>query len=227
MHDSHVWRAAALVAALVFAPAFGAGRTSPTLERLVPSQGLVPAQVEGLGLAYTQPGAALGSYDRILLEPVDVAFRRDWKPYRPGSSILRAGADREALRAEVAQWVHDAFAQTLQRGGRYRLVDQPGPGVLRVRLHVVDLYLNNPGLTMAGRSRTFAASSGEITMVAELSDAASGQVLARLADWEDMRHTGRLLPSSDVRTSGDVQEVASAWARSLNHAFLPARAAGQ
>lgn len=225
MHDSRPWRCGVLAAALVVAPAFGAGRTA--LERLVPAQGMEPVHVAGLGLAYAQHGAALGAYDRILLDPVDVAFRRDWTPYRAGSSILLSGTDREALRAEVAQWVHDAFAQTLQQGGRYRLVDQPGPGVLRVRLHVVDLYLNNPGVPMAGRSRTFAASSGEITMVADLSDATTGQVLARLADWEDMRHTGRLLPSNDVRTSGDVQEVASAWARSLNGAFLPARAAGQ
>ena len=223
MDDSRIWRCGALVAALVLAPAFGAGRTS--LERLVPAQGLVPAHVEGLDLAYTRRGATLGAYDRILLDPVDVEFRRDWNPYRTGSSILLAGTDREALRAEAAQWVRDGFAPTLQQGGRYRLVHQPGPGVLRVRLHVVDLYLNNPGIPMAGRSRTFAASSGEITMVAELSDAASGEVVARLADWEDMRHTGRLLPSNDTRTASDVEEVASAWAHSLNNAFLPARTA--
>ena len=206
-------RRAAVVAALLVVPAaFSAGRSS--LDRLLPAQGLPGAKVPGLGLAYARPGA-LARYDRVLLEPVDVSFRRDWAPYRTGSALLASQADRERVRDDVAHWVHDAFAQTLQRRG-IGLADAPGPGVLRVKLRVVDVYLNNPWGPTPGRSRVLAISSGEVTLVAELADARTGEVLARVADWEDMRPTDRVfLPSNDIRTGADVEAVASGWATSL------------
>jgi hypothetical protein len=206
-------RHAVVVAGLLAAPAaFSAYRAS--LEHLLPPQGLERVAIPGLGLAYSRPGA-LARYDRVVLDPVDVEFRRDWNPYRTGSALRLSTADREGLRAEVAGLVRDAFAQTLQRRGVH-LADAPGPGVLRVRLHVVDLYLNDPGVSSAGRSRVFTLSSGEITLVGELADAPSGEVLARVADWQDMRHIDHvLLRSSNIRTQADVDGAASGWAASL------------
>jgi hypothetical protein len=210
-------RPAALIAALLAAPAaFSAHNRS--LDTALPAQGLQQVQIPGFGLAYGQPGALAG-YDRVLLEPVDVAFRRDWTPYRTGSALPLSTADRQKLADDVARTVRDAFTQTLQRRG-LRLADAAGPGVLRVRLHVVDLYLNNPWVPTPGRSRVLTNGSGEITLVGELSDAQRGDVLARVADWVDMRQTDRvLLPSNNIRTDADVQAAAAGWAASLADAI--------
>lgn len=208
-----VLRRAALVASLLAAPAaFSAYRSS--LDGLLPADGLQRVQVPGLGLAYARPGALAG-HAQVLLEPVDVAFRRDWTPYRTGSAIRLSQADRERMGEGVAQSVHAAVAQALQQRG-IRLADAPGPGVARVRLRVVDLYLNNPWIPTPGRSRVLTNASGEMTLVGEVADAQTGEVLARVADWADMRHTDRvLLPSNDIRTGADVDEVASGWGASL------------
>jgi len=213
--------AVATAAALFAAPAaFSAYRSS--LEQLLPPQGLERVEIPGFGLAYTRPGA-LARYDRVMLDPVDVAFRSDWNPYRPGSAIRLSTADRDKLRAEVAGLVHEAFVQTLQRRG-VRLAEAPGPGVLRARLRVVDLYLNDPGVTTSGRSRVFTLSSGEITLVGELADAPTGEVLARVADWRDMRHIDHiLLRSNDIQNQADVDAAASGWAAAVAGAMGPAR----
>lgn len=201
---------ATLLAALVAAPAFAGLHSS--LEQLVPAQGLQRTQVPVLALAYVRPGLSLAGYDRVLLEPVDVSFRRDWRPYRTGSALPLGKEEREALRSEVARSVQEAFAGSLPRRGLALANDAAGPGTLRLKLRVVDLYLNNPWTPTPGRSRVLAASSGEMTLVAELSDARTGEVLMRAGDWGDMRNTGRLLPGNDIRTRSDVDGVAQAWA---------------
>ena len=223
MTTVHWIRRAALVASLAAAPAAFAGFHG-TLERLVPAQDLQRTEVPGMGVAYVRPGVSLAGYDRVLVEPVDVAFRRDWRPYRTGSLIPLGANERDALRSDVARSVQQAFAASLQQHGLAAASDA-GPGVLRLKLRVADLYLNNPWIPTPSRSRVLAASSGEMTLVAELSDARTGEVLMRAGDWQDMRATGRLLPSNDVRTGWDVDRVAHAWATSLADALRPARTA--
>lgn len=216
---------AVVVAALVAAPAaFGAFHGK--LEQQVPAQGLQRVEMAGMGLSFVRPGASLASYDRVLLEPVDVSFRRDWAPYGTGS-LLRVGTERrEAVRDEVAQSVRQAFARSLAQRGLV-LASEPGPGVLRLQLRVVDLYLSNPWGPAPARARVLATSSGEMTLLAELSDARTGEVLVRAGDWQDMRATGRLLPTDDIRTRSDIDGTAQAWAASLADALRPARGAGR
>lgn len=219
-------RAAVLAALAVATAAFGADHG--TLERLVPSQGLQRTDLAGMGRAFVRPGASLASYDRVLLDPVDVSFRRDWVPYGAGSgSVLPMDAHSPAVvRGDVVRSVRDAVARALPQHG-LASASEAGPGVLRLKLRVVDVYLSNPWGPGPARSRVLATSSGEMTLVAELSDAATGEVLARAGDWQDMRNTGRLLPSNDIRTGSDIDGVAQAWAASLVGALRPARGSAQ
>lgn len=212
MSAARIARHAVALGALLAATAAFSARS---LEQLLPPpQGLERAEVPGFGLAYTRPGA-LAHYDRVLLEPVVVDFRHDWAPYRTGSLLPLSTAERERMRGDVALSVGEAFARTLQQRG-LRLAEAPGPGVLRVRLHVVDLYLNNPWVPSAGRSRVLTISGGDITLVGELADAQGGELLARVADRQEMRHTERvLLRNNNIRNSADVDAVASGWAAGL------------
>ena len=77
--------------------------------------------------------------------------------------------------------MEEEFARELQAGGRYPVTTDSGPDVLRVQAGIVNLYINAPD-TGSGRSRTIVSSAGEMTLIAELTDSASGQVLARVAD---------------------------------------------
>jgi hypothetical protein len=56
----------------------------------------------------------------------------------------------------------------------------PDEDVLRIKAEIRDLYINAPDLPRAGVSRTYALSAGEMRLVAELRDAPTGALIARL-----------------------------------------------
>jgi hypothetical protein len=57
--------------------------------------GLERIGVKGIDLAYMRPGASLAHYRRVLLDPVQVAFSKDWDPERTGSRMKLSADERE------------------------------------------------------------------------------------------------------------------------------------
>lgn len=147
---------------------------------LARSEGLAPVRVAGLQRVFAQPGADLGSYDRVLLEPIDVAFQKHWDP-RPADGPVTA-AEKQRIREGLAQILREEFQRELERSDRYRLVDVADDGVLRIRAEIRDLVIHAPDLERPGITRTYALSVGELTLVAELRDAPTGALLARIID---------------------------------------------
>jgi hypothetical protein len=75
--------------------------------------------------------------------------------------------------------------------------------VLRVKIKILNLYVNAPDTMAAGRSRTFTVSAGEMTMFMELYDSETGAVLARVVDRREGRNTGQMQLSSSVVNTGE------------------------
>jgi uncharacterized protein DUF3313 len=201
--------------ALVFVaePAFTA--SGADLEELMSHDGLQKISVKGIDLAYARPGATLADYTKVSIDPVEVSFHKDWNPDKTGSRMKLSAAERENIRMGVAKIVREEFVNELQTKGSYQVVDAAGPDVLRVRAIIINLYVNAPNATTAGRSRTYAVSAGEMTIVAELYDSETGEVVARIYDRREARKSGVLtLTSSDVNAS-EARAIASSWARIL------------
>jgi hypothetical protein len=161
-----------------------------------------------------RPGAEFGRYDRVLLEPVEVEFAPEWEPLRPGSSFPLSERDLENLRQDVAGPLRASFVKTIGEGGKYPLVEEPDPGVVRIRLRVADVRLNAPNLEAAGRSEQWARSAGEMTLVAELVDAESGALLGRIIDrWIDP--DGPLQRYTWVDNNLAIGRAAEEWAQAI------------
>jgi hypothetical protein len=213
-----------LAAALVTSGAFA---TKPSeLAEAMSHDGLQKISVKGLDLAYALPGATLAGYRRVQLDPVQVAFRKDWDPTRTGSRMRLSTEERENIRAGLAQVVQEAFVTELQRHNSYPVVDEAGPDVLRVKVHIVDLYVNAPDTPTAARSSTYVMSAGEMSLFAELSDAETGQTLVRVVDRREARDTGQLKLTNAVLNRGEAQDIAAAWARILRRALDKAHGIG-
>jgi hypothetical protein len=187
--------------------------------------GLQKISVEGLELAYVRPGATLAAYKRVKLDPVEVEFRKSRDPARAGSAIKLSSEEREAIRASVARVVHEEFAKELQKSSTYRVASDAGPDVLRVKARIVDLYVNAPDVGV-GRSRTLVSSAGEMMLVAELSDSASGQVLARVADHREASKGGRMHLVNRTVNEEEARKIAAGWARILREALDRAHGIG-
>ena len=190
--------------------------------------GLQKISVKGLDLAYAKPGATLAAYKRVKLEPVDVEFDKAWDPAKTGSRIKVSSEEREKIKASVAKIVEEEFAKALQKGGAYQIANEAAPDVLRVKASILNLYVNAPSGGGAGRSRTYVSSAGQMTLMAELTDAASGQLLARVADRREANASGaRRMELADRGLNEDAaREVASAWAQTLRKALDKARSIG-
>lgn len=187
------------------------------------AEGLQKADVAGFDLVYVRPGASLAAYGRIQLEPVSVAFRRDF-----GKSSM-AGATRR-VRPEDLQEIKDGLSTLVQekvRGelatGGYALSDAAGEDVLTVELSIVNLYINAPDLPNANNARVYTTSVGEMTLVAELRDSVSGELLARILDRAVGRESMRPEFTTRADNVAEANNLAEAWAKSLRKGLDQAR----
>ena len=155
-----------------------------------------------------------------MIDPVEVSFARNWDPNRGGRSQLGRldAGDMAAIQAGVAELFRETFRAELERGG-YQLVETAGPDTLRVSAAIVDLYINAPDTMSAGRSRTYTANAGRMTLVAELRDSMTGELLARAVDARSARSSGTWQVTNRVTNTADARRAMGIWATALRQAL--------
>lgn len=126
-----------MATAFLTVPALAA--TKADLDSALSHDGLKQISVKGIELAYARPGATLAGYSQIMLDPIYVAFRKDWNPTRPGSNIKLGSGDREEIKMKVGKLVNEEFVKELQGKGNYKIGSAAGPDVLRVKVSIVNL----------------------------------------------------------------------------------------
>jgi hypothetical protein len=188
----------------------GSGAASPDMTE----EGLKKVDVRGIDAAYVRPGSSLGNYKRILLDPVQVSFSKDWKPDKTGSYLPLSNEDRERIRKDLAELFVTTATEVLEKGG-YPVVTESGPDVLRVTAELADVYINAPDTMSAGRSYSFVMSAGHMTLVAELRDSETGQIMARVFDQHEARNDHYLQLSTSVSNSAEARDAVRMWANVL------------
>ena len=174
---------------------------------------------------YVRPGASLQGYKRVRLEPLQVAFDKNWKPNDNTSQLSQkvSARDLERIKSNLAEGFTKAFTEELTRGG-YTVVNEPGEDVLTVVPFVVDLYITAPKTSgSSSPSYTFVAEQGRMTLVAELRDSETNQVLARAVDRKVASQANAFQMANDVTRSGAADDAIRAWARALRAALDAAR----
>jgi hypothetical protein len=215
---------AAVLAVLLLAASASSAQKKELVEALS-YDGLQEIKVKGIDMAYALPGATLSGYTQFMVQPVNVLFAKNWKPTVTGSTRRLSTDDVEKIRSGVSKIVYDAFVDELKKGG-YTLATAPGPNVLDVKPAIINLYVTAPDVMTAGRSRTYTASAGEMTLVAELADSETGQVIARVLDRYEARNTGSFRMANSVTNSAEADSAASSWAKILRKALDNAKSIG-
>jgi hypothetical protein len=203
----------------------GAAHSQSDFDKRMAYDGLEPVKVKGISAAYRRPGATLAGYKRVKIDPVEVRFNKNWNPTSTGSRLPLPAADREAVRTQLAQLVRDQFVKTLAAKGTYPVVDESGPDVLRLRIYIVNLYVNAPDNPGPGVSRTFVTSAGEMTLFLELFDSETGQLLARAVDRQESRSANMIGMANRVTNIGEAEDITAQWARIMRDALDRARGA--
>jgi hypothetical protein len=188
--------------------------------------GLQKISVKGIDVAYALPGATLAGYTQVLIDPVEVSFHKDWKPQVAGSRRTLTPTEQQKIRADVGSLVYDTFVKELTKGG-YSIATAAGPEVLRVRATIVNLYVTAPDVMTPGVTRSYTVSSGEMTLIADLADSDSGELIVRVGDRHVARETGNFTMSSSVSNASDARRAAASWAQILRGALDKAKAVGK
>jgi hypothetical protein len=178
--------------------------------------GLVRQTDTRFNALFVRPDAEIPSYASIIIAPATVQFARNWDPNRGGRSASRRldSGDIVAIKDNLAAMVGEIFSEDLAAGG-YRIVTEPGPDTLLVIPAIIDLYVTAPDTMSAGRSRTYTANAGRMTLVLELRDSVTGETLARVVDGRSARNAGMMTVTNRVTNTADARRIVRTWSQAL------------
>ena len=185
----------------------------------VTADGLVRVKKSVADAAWVKPDFDLTPYTKLMIASGGVSFKKV-KPVSPYEA--RRGATEFPVSPEAQEMfksiLKEEFTRELSKLKRYQIVDQPGPDVLMLVGAVINVTSNVPNdldsAQFAGRGGVYLTSVGEATLIIELRDSQSGEVLGRAAD-------GRAAESpfafevNKVTAWTEVHRLAQAWASLL------------
>lgn len=189
--------------------------TSMADERPESWDGLVEVKAKKMDAAYLAPGADFRPYTKVIIDPTQAAFNKDWMkrmndPTRSVSTRITQ-EDADKIIASTQSNFDDIFREAFEKAG-YPVVTAPGPDVVRVSTAVINLYVNAPDTMTPGRSRTFTTDAGEATLVMEVRDSMTRALLARVLDRRETRGTGQMQMASSVTNVNDFRMLFKQWA---------------
>lgn len=176
------------------------------------------------GALYVRPGSHARAYGSVMIDPLVVSPDEDWMPVRD----VRTGAvvERHPVSSAEIEYIEDSigpafrriFAEELAAGG-FEVVDEALDDTLRVSAGLANVFIDSPSAGM-GRLRD----DDSMTLVMELTDAATGQVLARAVDTRQGK-MGTLESPNSIATNLNFQRAVRDWAGRLRDALVRVNAA--
>ena len=202
----------------ILAPAIAAllvvGGTTATAKAPESWDGLVQVKSKRLDLVYLQPGADFRGYTKVMIEPTEVAFEKNWqRDYNRSNRSLTSRVSDSEMQDVITKSVKAAdsiFAQAWAKGG-YAVANAPGADVLRVKTGVLNVSVTAPDTHTVGRVDTFAEDAGRATLFVEARDSLTGALLGRAVD---QKIIGDHLTLWRTRTSNraDFRDQVKEWA---------------
>ncbi len=160
-----------------------------------------------VAVAWVNPDADFSQYDSFMILETFVSFRKNWQR---DHRRVRA-RDMERIKNDLSAMFGTVWTEVLEDGG-YPVVDVPDHNVILIRAAIFDLDVSAPDTMSAGRSRTWVASTGAASLLIELFDSVTGDILARAVDRQSARSFGRMELGSRVSNSRDARRALRHWA---------------
>lgn len=210
-----------LINSAVIASVLTLGACSTLQPGTTTEDGLVAQDSPVFDELYLRPGANLSQYSSYGLENCEVTFRKDWQrdqnQNRPDISNRVTQKNIDEITESISKSCNTYLERALQEEPMLTLA-QPGEaasGVLTVRPSVIDLDINAPDTDGPGIVRSFTTSFGEMTLVLELADAATGEVLARAVDKRRGPERGYLQRTNSVTNQFETNRILRNWSKQV------------
>ena len=140
-------------------------------------------------------------YDRFIVEPIQLLF----SPEDVDSPFTR-----EELQ-ELQTYFRDEVTERLTENDGYELVDEPGPGVARLRIGITDVKQTIGALNISIFTKVTGAGIGGASAEGELLDSVTGEQLAAAVRWGG----GSRVLLAGITQMGDAKIAINSWAKDL------------
>ena len=179
------------------------------------TEGLVKVPSKRLGAVYLAPGADFKAYTKIMIDPVQVSFRKGWlKDINRSRGIGKVSEqDAQQIAAAMRTGFQDIFAGEFKAKG-YEIVNAPAPDVLRLSAEVANVYISAPNPMGGGAgTRTYTVEAGEATMALAARDSTTGAVLGIAVDRRTTGGAGHATLATSTSNRFEFEELFKDWAR--------------
>jgi hypothetical protein len=200
-----------------------AAPTSAALAAKPPTSwdGLTRVPSKKLKFVYLLPGADFRGYNKVMLDPTEVAFRKDWaRDYNNttrGLSTRIQPSEVEKVTEEGGKAATEIFTQAFNEAG-IPVVATPGEDVLRLRIGIVNLSVTSPDRPTAGRSYSFSEEAGSAQLIVEARDSMTNALLGRAVDGKVAGDTS-MLWRNKVTNRADFRLLGKSWAKACVNGF--------
>ena len=197
--------------------------STPTLQSgpnaEVTFDGLVRVDNTRLDAAWIRPGIDLSSYDSLLLVGAGIDYRSVRDVANLSSAIRNADEFPldERQRTVIEESVREAFEEQMARVDGFRLVREEGPNTLAITGALTDVVSFVPPEPI-GRADYYLTQLGEATLIIELSDSMSGQVLARGVDRRAIE-PNTIIESNRVTNRAELEIELGRWGIVIRNAL--------
>jgi len=196
---------AALLAGCATPPPGGSGRD---VAEPLNYEGLETVSARRMDIAQVRPGTDFSLYNAVLMRPPELAYRT---PDRSRQEFPLSGEQQAALERLVT----DVFESELDTLESRQLAAEPGPNVLELVVRLQDVTATVPprAAGAAGRTSIALRAVGDVTLVLELSDSQSNEILARAVDRRAVEGIAIVNEGEVVTRWEDVEALCRRWAR--------------
>jgi Protein of unknown function (DUF3313) len=179
-----------------------------------PYEDLIQVKSKKLDTVYLLPGADFSGYSKIIVDPVQVSFRKDWVKETNRSRGLSGKINEEDAQriAQAARSGFESIFTSAFKAKGYEVVTNPGGDVLRLSPAIANLYINAPQSGGPGISRTYTVEAGGATLVLEARDSTTGAILGVAIDRSETRGSGYATLTSSTSNRADFEQLFKRWA---------------
>src|SRR5688572_3053629 len=181
--------------------------------------GLQRVKLKGMDSAYVRPGADFSIYSKIIIDPIEVAFSKNWDK-RGGTDDRKVSAEQlEDIKQRMGKLAEETFTKVFSENNGPQVVTAPRPDVLRFSSAIVDLWPRAVDTQEPGRNYTFTTSAGSAVLYAELRDSETGQLIGRIVDGREARNSGTMRWTNSVENTAEARGMVSDLARILRKRY--------
>ncbi len=214
---------ALIVAVLALGGCQTASQKASPIDSVAIDAGMARVVGSDLDALYLKEDVDFSKYTKLLLRPATISFRKSWTPERPGTLVNFSDAEIELIRSDLTKTFNTAFERTLQKGHAYQIASTPASDVLELHVEVIDVFIPAPDLSRysATRTRSFTRDGSEMTLLAEIRDSVSGDVIGRAYDMRRASQSATFELANEITNAADARRITTAWANALRTALAP------